>query len=238
MSQDVSWVTRYEDILSERAKNVLLISGVTKTTFISLSKAAIQRWRNCGIKTRDELARLQELIRLQEPALSLSVPAAQDRKGISRRLNHLFEDFHKPELNFLSEFGYSHDSPMEWDLMIALERFSVYSQALQRLAKYKVEWYLENSFGVENADPNSYAKLFHERQLKEVFLQFHDLPFAAVICGLDIRYASNVLRDYIRVFPKIGVKNFQGIKEELDYLLGDKERDRKIIVRRLLPWGW
>jgi hypothetical protein len=221
------WIDEIGDVaagLSARAKNILRNRVRHQTLFLEMGPEQIMALRNCGVKTLPELLALQKRLLGDRPAqqeLFDERPAQDDVvPPVSRALP-------KPCRNVLEKHGWTDEPPNVWDLETVFASTYPRSSALRILADTKVDHWCETT-GNERRERD---------ELETAYLEFHDLPFAARLCGWDIFEAKKELRPLLSVIARVRSVEPESLQNEVDLLLPTEQRARTVVIRRTLPWG-
>lgn len=210
--------------LTVRAKNVLRQNVAHFTLFLEMDRERIHSLRNCGKKTVSELVDLQEELLRYPPAWrDLFTDKHVDRHqrtGCSYNLS-------KPAEGLLARQGWHDTAPNTWDLETLLHSMSPRSAALRSLADVKVDYWCETTGGNRRS----------QSELDHAYLEFHDLPFSARLCGWEIAEAKKRLRPLMDAVNRMRSKSPTSLHEEIDLLLPDDYRTREVAIRHALPWG-
>ncbi len=221
------WTDELEYIvpeLSVRARNILQMRVSHATLFLEMSREQIHNLRNCGAKTVVELVALQEQL-LRNPPLQYDLFENQNAGREKQPAWAVI--LRKSSRNLLYPYGWVETTPDKWDLEEVLRSTYPGSNALQRLADAKVEYWCTTT-GNSRRDAEA---------LERTYLEFQDLPFAARLCGLTIGDAKKRVRPQITVVERVRSRDPASLREEIDLLLPDDARARHVMVRRALPWG-
>ena len=236
-SRDRSHFSDGYPFLSVRGRNVLIQSGITLEDFIDVTMDRLMSLRNCGAKTTAEIVRFQEYLS-RDPSTG-KTKCKQTELTLSTTMNakrpaHQFAETLRA---LAKKHGLDALDPLGWRLDDLMDKLGARSVVLRQLAGFKAEWYLKHLREDEKDPSCGDLAILTPENLQKVYLKTRDLPFAAILCGVDIPVAAKQLRSITRKIGEFPRSGFATLQEELDFLLPYDLRNRVLSVQRFLPWG-
>lgn len=210
--------------VSVRARNILRKNVPHRTSFLKMRQDQFQSFRNCGTKTVSEIVALQDKLLRESPRQQ---DLFEQGFGEAYQFAAGLGDLPKPARNLLAFHGWQHTTPDTWDLELLLQSTNVRSTSLQILADTKVNHWCKTT-GNEKREADA---------LERTYLEFLDLPFVARLCGWEIVEAKKQLRPLIVAVERVRSRKPESLQAEVELLLPDDSRARRVMIRRVLPWG-